>query len=115
MSVSIYHNPRCSKSRATLQLLKDNGVEPIIIEYLKIPPTTDQLDDILKKCGLEPRELMRKRETEYKDAGLDNDNLSREELILGMVENPKVIERPIVVTDDKAAVGRPPENVLKII
>lgn len=115
MSVSIYHNPRCSKSRATLQLLKDNGVEPIIIEYLKTPPSVQQLDDILKRCGMEPRELMRKTEAEYKDAGLDNDSLSREELIRGMVENPKVIERPIVVTDDKAAVGRPPENVLKIL
>ena len=115
MNVSIYHNPRCSKSRTTLQLLKDNGVEPTVIEYLKTPPTAEQLDDILKKCAMEPRQLMRKQEAEYKEAGLDDASLSRAELIRGMVENPKVIERPIVVTEDKAAIGRPPENVLKIL
>ena len=115
MAVTLYHNPRCSKSRSTLQLLKDNRVDPVIIEYLKTPPTAEELDDILKKLGLEPRQLMRKNEAEYKEAGLDNEDLSRQALIRGMVENPKVIERPILLANDKAAIGRPPENILEIL
>lgn len=115
MSVTIYHNPRCSKSRATLQLLQDQGVTPTIVEYLKTPPSAEQLDEILKKLGIEPRDLMRKGESEYKQAGLDNQDLDRNALIQGMVQNPKVIERPIVLANDKAAVGRPPENVLSIL
>ncbi|MGH8549023.1 MAG: arsenate reductase (glutaredoxin) [Methylococcales bacterium] len=115
MSVTIYHNPRCSKSRQTLELLRDRGVEPIIIEYLSTPPSADELSEILNRLKLEPRDLMRKQEPEYRQAGLDDPELSREKLIQGMVDNPKVIERPIVVTDDKAALGRPPENVLSIL
>ncbi|MGR9107363.1 MAG: arsenate reductase (glutaredoxin) [Gammaproteobacteria bacterium] len=115
MPVTIYHNPRCSKSRQTLQLLRDKGIEPTIIEYLSTPPSADELDKILTRLNLEPRDLMRKQEAEYRDAGLDNPDLSREQLIQGMIANPKVIERPIVVTEDKAAVGRPPENVLNIL
>lgn len=115
MPVTIYHNPRCSKSRQTLQLLRDQGIEPNIIEYLSNPPSAVELDDILKRLNLEPRDLMRKNEAEYKQAGLDNPDLSREQLIQGMVDNPKVIERPIVLNGDKAAVGRPPENVLGIL
>ena len=115
MSVVIYHNPRCSKSRQTLQLLRDNGVEPEIIEYLKTPPSAEELDDILQKLGMQPRDLMRKNETEYKETGMNDDSLDRQALINGMVATPKLIERPIVLANDKAAVGRPPENVLTIL
>lgn len=115
MSVTIYHNPRCSKSRQTLQLLEDNGVEPEIIEYLKAPPTAPELDDILKKLAIEPRDLMRRKEDAYKANGLDDEALSREQLIVGMVQNPILIERPIVLANGKAALGRPPEDVLKIL
>lgn len=115
MSVKIYHNPRCSKSRETLQLLKDRGIEPEIIEYLKTPPTAAELSDILNQLGLQPRELMRKKEKEYKETGMDDESLSREDLIEGMVKTPKLIERPIVLANGKAAVGRPPENVLAIL
>lgn len=115
MTVTIYHNPRCSKSRATLELLKSKGIEPTIIEYLKTPPSASELETILAKLGMEPRDLMRKGEAAYKDAGLDNPDLDRKELIGAMVENPILIERPIVLANEKAAVGRPPENVLKIL
>ncbi|MCD2452438.1 arsenate reductase (glutaredoxin) [Methylicorpusculum oleiharenae] len=115
MNVKIYHNPRCSKSRQTLQLLQDKGLDIEIIEYLKTPPSTSELDDILEKLNMEPRELMRKSEAEYKEYGLDNSNLDRQALIDGMVANPKLIERPIVLANDKAAIGRPPENVLTIL
>lgn len=115
MGVTIYHNPRCSKSRQTLQLLHDHGIEPQIVEYLKEPPTANQLDAILESLGFEPRQLMRTRESAYLEAGLDDVSLSREQLIRLMVKNPIVIERPIVVVDGKAAVGRPPENVLSIL
>lgn len=115
MSVKIYHNPRCSKSRQTLQLLKDQGVEPEIIEYLKTPPSAAELNDILNKLDMQPRDLMRKKEKEYKETGMDDDSLNREALIEGMVNTPKLIERPIVLANDKAAIGRPPENVLTIL
>jgi arsenate reductase len=115
MTVTIYHNPRCSKSRAALELLKERGIEPQIVEYLKNPPCAAELDAILQKLGIEPRELMRKNEPEYKEAGMDNPALDRYALIAGMVANPKLIERPIVLANDKAVVGRPPENVLKIL
>ena len=115
MSVKIYHNPRCSKSRETLQLLKDKGIEPEIVEYLKTPPSAAELDDILNKLGMEPRELMRTQEKEYKETGMDDEKLSRKALIEGMVKTPRLIERPIVLADGKAAVGRPPENVLAIL
>ncbi|MGX2030084.1 arsenate reductase (glutaredoxin) [Methylocaldum gracile] len=115
MTVTIYHNPRCSKSRATLELLKSKGIEPTVIEYLKTPPSASELETILAKLGMEPRDLMRKGEAAYKDAGLDNPDLDRKALIGAMVENPILIERPIVLANEKAAVGRPPENVLKIL
>ena len=115
MSVKIYHNPRCGKSRQTLQLLKDNGIEPEVIEYLKTPPSADELADILVKLGMEPRGLMRKQEAEYKANALDNRALDNQTLINGMVNHPILIERPIVVANGKAAVGRPPENVLGIL
>ncbi len=115
MSVKIYHNPRCSKSRQTLELLKTNGVEPEIIQYLETPPTAEELDSVLTLLNMEPRDLMRKKEVEYKGAGLDNPELDRAALIAGMVANPRVIERPVVLANGKAAVGRPPESVLAII
>ncbi|RRQ21209.1 arsenate reductase (glutaredoxin) [Thiohalobacter thiocyanaticus] len=111
----IYHNPRCSKSRQTLQLLEQQGVQPRIIEYLKTPPDRTELERILKLLGKSPRELMRTREAEYKTSGADDPALSDDELIDIMLEHPKLIERPIVVTATGAAIGRPPEAVLEII
>jgi arsenate reductase len=115
MRVKIYHNPRCGKSRQTLQLLQEQGIDLEIIEYLKTPPSAEELNDILQKLGMEPRELMRKKETEYKASGLDDQSLDRQALINGMVNNPILIERPIVIANNKAAIGRPPEAVLAIL
>lgn len=114
MSVTIYHNPRCSKSRQTLQLLRDNGVEPEIIDYLNESPTASTLAAILKKLGLSARDLMRKKEAIYKDLQLAAVE-SEEKLITAMTENPILIERPIVLANGKAALGRPPESVLEIL
>ncbi|MEW8026193.1 MAG: arsenate reductase (glutaredoxin) [Candidatus Thiodiazotropha sp.] len=115
MSVEIYHNPRCSKSRQTLQLLQDRGIDPDVVEYLKTPPDRATLGQILDMLGLEPRELMRTKEKEYKALQLDNPSLSRDQLIEAMIANPKLIERPIVIQNGKAAIGRPPEKVLDIL
>ncbi|MDT8424440.1 MAG: arsenate reductase (glutaredoxin) [Methyloprofundus sp.] len=115
MNVKIYHNPRCSKSRQTLQLLEEQGVQAEVVEYLKTPPTTDELDNILTLLDMQPRELMRKSEAEYKETGMDNPELDRSALIAGMVSSPKLIERPIVLANGKAAIGRPPESVLAIL
>ena len=115
MSVKIYHNPRCSKSRQTLQLLEEQGVQAEVIEYLKTPPTATELDNILTLLDMQPRELMRKKEAEYKETGMDNPDLDRAALIAGMVSTPKLIERPIVLANGKAAIGRPPESVLAIL
>ena len=115
MEVIIYHNPRCSKSRATLALLREKGIEPRIVEYLKTPPSREELEAILARLGMQPRDLMRKKEKIYKELGLDNPDLSRDQLIDAMLENPILIERPIVVVGDKAAIGRPPEKVLEIL
>ena len=113
--ITIYHNPRCSKSRATLELLKTQGRDPQLVEYLKEPPTEKALDAILDMLGMEPRDLMRTKEKEYKEAGLDNPDLGRAELIAAMIEHPRLIERPIVIANGKAAIGRPPEKVLEIL
>ena len=115
MAVTIYHNPRCSKSRQTLQLLRDRGIEPEIVEYLKTPPSADEMDAVLAKLGIEPRALMRTKETAYREAGMADEGLSRRVLIDLMVANPIVIERPIVVNGARAALGRPPESVLSIL
>lgn len=114
-SITIWHNPRCSKSRQTLQLIRDAGIEPTIIEYLQTPPTEAELTDALNKLRLEPRELMRKKEALYKELSLDDDTLSVDRLIVAMVENPVLIERPIVFGGGQAVVGRPPENVLELL
>ncbi len=111
----IFHNPRCSKSRQTLALLEENGETPTIVEYLETPPSADELTFIVNKLGIQPRDLMRKGESEYKDLNLADKGLSTSDLITAMLENPRLIERPIVVKNDKVAVGRPPENVLGIL
>lgn len=115
MKVQMLHNPRCSKSRTTLQLLRENGVEPEIILYLETPPDTDLLISILRKLGLKPRELMRTGQPEYKEMGLDDMQLSDEQLIAAMIKAPILIERPIVLANGQARIGRPPESVLKIL
>jgi len=113
--ITIYYNPRCSKSRQTLELLDKQGVELNIVEYLKTPPNAEQLVEILGLLGMEPRELVRTGEPEYKDNALDNPDLSREQLIQAMINYPALIQRPIVLSRGKAALGRPPENVLEIL
>ena len=115
MTVTIYHNPRCSKSRQTLALLEDEGVALEIIDYQKTPPTIAELKKILKKLGLKAHDIVRKGEARYAELGLKQRDVSEDELIALMVENPILIERPIVVAKDKAALGRPPEQVLKIL
>jgi arsenate reductase len=115
MSVTIYHNPKCSKSRQTLELLKENGITPTVIEYLKAPPTADTLKTILAQLGLAPRDLMRKKEDEYKGLKLDDPSLSDDALTDAMTQHPKLIERPIVLANGKATLGRPPEQVLDIL
>jgi arsenate reductase len=115
MSVTIFHNPKCSKSRQTLDLLEQQGTTPEIIEYLKNPPGEEQLQEILSLLGMRPRDLMRKKEEVYTRLGLDNPDLSDMDLIGFMVKNPILIERPIVFAHGKAALGRPPEQVLKIL
>jgi arsenate reductase len=115
MPLTIYHNPRCSKSRETLELLKDKGLKPQVIEYLKTPPTAEELDEILKKMNAEPETVVRTKEEAYAKSGLKNPALSRAEKISILVKNPVLIERPIVVNGEKAALGRPPEKVLGIL
>jgi arsenate reductase len=115
MSITIYHNPKCSKSRQTLKLLQEQGINPVTIEYLKNPPTVEKLKEILSLLGVSPRDLIRKKEDEYKELDLANSRLSDEDLIGFMVKNPNLIERPIVLANGKAALGRPPEQVLNIL
>ncbi len=113
--ITLYHNPRCSKSRETLALLRGKGLEPEIIDYLKTPPDTVTLNQLLSLLNLSPRALMRKKEAEYQAHHLENPNLSHEQLVQALHDHPKLIERPIVVVGNKAALGRPPENVLAIL
>jgi len=114
-TVTLYYNPRCSKCRLTLELLEQQGQQTEIVEYLSTPPTAETLAAILEMLGLEPRELLRSHEQEYTAAGLDNPGLDRDELIAAMVRYPRLIERPIVIKDGKAVIGRPPERVLDIL
>ncbi len=113
--MKIYHNPRCTKSRQTLQLIRDAGVEPEIVEYLNDPLTAKELDGLLKQLGIEPQQLMRRGEAVYKELKLGKKVLTRAQAIKVMVENPKLIERPIVVKGKKAILGRPPENVNELL
>ncbi|WP_406827941.1 arsenate reductase (glutaredoxin) [Microbulbifer sp. ARAS458-1] len=112
---TIYHNPRCSKSRQTLQLLQENNIEPEIVLYLETPPDAKALKDILGKLGIAPRDLLRKGEDAYKELNLKDAAHSDAALIDAMVSHPKLIERPIVIKGNKAVLGRPPENVLELI
>ena len=114
MSVTIYHNPRCSKSRQTLQIIEEKGITPEIVEYLKTALDADQIKNILSMLGKNPREIMRTGEAVYKELGLKDVN-DDEALIAAMAENPILIERPIVVVGDQARMGRPPENVIEIL
>lgn len=113
MPLTIYHNPRCAKSRLTLDLLESKGLKPRVVEYLKDPPSVEELAHILKALRASPADILRKAEA--KDAGIDPARLTDKQLIAAMIRNPIVIERPIVVSGSKAAIGRPPENVLKIL
>ncbi len=112
---TIYHNPRCRKSRQTLELLRQRNNEPEVIEYLQTPPSIEELDTILKKLDKGPQDIVRTREAVYKDLGLGEKSLTRKNWIEVLVANPILIERPIVVTKDAARIGRPPENVLEIV
>ncbi len=111
----ILHNPRCSKSRATLDLVKSKGIEPVVVEYLKDTPSSSELFEILTMLGKGPRDIIRSGEAIYKELGLGDADLSDDELIEAMVDNPILIERPIVIKDGKAAIGRPIEDVLAIL
>lgn len=115
MPIRLFHNPRCSKSREALALLRERGVEPEVVEYLKSPPTAAQLEGLLSQLGLEPRQLMRRGEAVYKELGLDDPGLSRAALIAAMAGNPILIERPIAVRGERAVLGRPPEKVLELL
>jgi arsenate reductase (glutaredoxin) len=115
MSITIYHNPRCSKSRQTLALLQDRDIETDVVDYLQTPPDSKTLKSLLSKLNLSARQLMRTKEAAYKEAGLADPKLSESALIKAMIEHPILIERPIVVNGDKAVIGRPPENVLAIL
>jgi arsenate reductase len=113
--VVIYHNPRCTKSRQTLELLEARGIKPKIVDYLKEPPSAAELKSILKKLRMTPRDLLRQGEARYAELGLKGRDLSDDALIEVMVANPILIERPIAVKGNKAAIGRPPEKVLEIL
>ncbi|MEK9648327.1 MAG: arsenate reductase (glutaredoxin) [Gammaproteobacteria bacterium] len=112
---TIYHNPRCSKSRQTLELLQENNISPEIILYHENTPSKEELKDVLGKLGMRARELLRIGEDAYKELGLQDESLSEEEIIDAMLASPKLIERPIVVAGNRAILGRPPENVLNLI
>ena len=112
---TIYNNPRCSKYRLTLELLKDKGIDPEVILYLETPPSEKELVLILKKLNMEARELLRKGEAEFKQQNLSDTSKSKEDIIQARGHFPKLMERPIVIYGDRAVIGRPPENVLKII
>ena len=112
MTIKIFHNPRCSKSRQTLTILEDNGIDVDIIEYLKESPNKETLLQIINLLDIKPRDLIRKGETVYKEKLVNNENLTDDDLVQFMVDNPILIERPIVYDDNRAIIGRPPENVL---
>lgn len=113
--VIIYHNPRCGKSRKTLSLLREKGIEPKVVEYLKTPPSPKELEEILKLLDMEPRDLMRKKEKEFNSLKLDDPSKGPKVLIDAMIVHPILIERPIVVANGAAVLGRPPENIEKIL
>ncbi|WP_213879931.1 arsenate reductase (glutaredoxin) [Pseudomonas sp. dw_358] len=113
--LTLYHNPRCSKSRGALELLEARGLVPHIVRYLETPPDAATLQALLGKLGLTPRQLLRSGEDDYKALGLADGSLNDTQLIAAMVSHPKLIERPILVNGDKAIIGRPPEKILEIL
>ncbi len=113
--LTLYHNPRCSKSRAALQLLEERDLQPVVVHYLDTPPSAAELREILNKLGLPPRQLLRSGEDEYRELGLANQALSDEDLIEAMAAHPRLIERPILIAGDRAVIGRPPENILELL
>jgi len=115
MEITIYHNPKCSKSRQTLELLNERDLNPTVIEYLSNPPSHQQLDSLLRGLEMEPRDFMRRGETEYAEQNLDDESLSRDQLIAAMINTPKLIQRPVVIAGDQIVIGRPPEAVLTIL
>lgn len=115
MTIRIFHNPRCSKSRQTLQLIRDAGIEPEVVEYIDSPPSTRELTQILKMLGMDAQDLIRKKEPIYKELGLDKRRLSQKEAIQVLHEHPRLMERPIVIKGNRAVIGRPPENVRELL
>lgn len=115
MSITMYHNPRCSKSRATLELLQARGLEPEIVKYLETPPDADTLAELARKLGLRPHDFLRTGESAWKELGLEAESVADDELFGLMSRQPILIERPIVVCGDRARIGRPPEAVLEIL
>jgi len=115
MPVILYYNPQCSKSRQALELLRSRGIEPTIIDYLANPPTHDELVNLLDVLGMEPRDLMRREEPEYREANLDDPGLTRETLIQAIVQRPRLLQRPIVIANGRAVLARPPERLLEIL
>lgn len=113
--LTLYHNPRCSKSRGALELLEARGLQPTVVRYLETPPTAAELTALLAKLKLSARELLRTGEYEYKALNLADASLTEAQLIAAMVEHPKLIERPILIAGDKAVIGRPPERVLELL
>lgn len=115
MTVTIWHNPRCSKSRQTLELLHSRGIEPVVVEYLRTPPDRDTLRAVLRMLGTGPRGLLRKGEAAYKARNLSDPALTDDDILAAMIEEPVLIERPVVISGGRAAIGRPPEAVLAIL
>ena len=114
-NTKIFHNPRCSKSRAAMELLTEKGIKTDVVKYLDTPPDRETIVNVLDLLGLEPRELMRKGEAEYTENNLSDESLSRDQLIDALLAYPKLIERPIVIANGKAAIGRPLENIIDIL
>lgn len=115
MSITIYHNPRCSKSRQTLALIRDRGIEPEIVRYLERPPSPDELKRIIDRLGVPVRDILRTGEAEYEELGLADESLDDDTLIEAVCAHPKLLQRPIVVRGDRARIGRPPETVEEIL
>mgnify|MGYP001823320938 FL=1 len=115
MTVTVYHNPRCSKSRAAMEYLEENGIETEVVKYMDSPPDANDIKELLSMLGMTPRELMRKHEKVFKEAGLDDPTFTDDELIEAMTQCPSLIERPIVVNNGKAVLARPPETVQDIL
>lgn len=114
-TTKIFHNPRCSKSRAAMDLLIEKGIEADVVKYLETPPDRETLEEILTLLNMQPRDLMRKGEAEYNENNLSDESLTRDQLIDALLKFPKLIERPIVVANGKAAIGRPIENIIDIL